>query len=88
MTGEGSQHVYCMVQKLAGEDRKEAMRDEGREDMHWKVNVEVHDPDIGLVSLLSLPTRLISRKTCSFSNITGSIGLPSRSWYSVSTNKA
>lgn len=33
---------------LPDEDRKQAEEDGGRKDMHWKINVEVHDPDIGL----------------------------------------
>ena len=41
-----------MTQELSNEDKKEAKRDEGREDMLWKINVEVHDPDLGIVSLL------------------------------------
>ena len=41
-----------MTQELTNEDKKEAKRDEGREDMLWKINVEVHDPDLGIVSLL------------------------------------
>lgn len=39
-----------LLQQLANEDRKQAKRDAGREDMKWQINVEVHDPNIGLVS--------------------------------------
>lgn len=38
------------LQQLANENRKEAKKNAKREDMKWQVNVEVHDPDIGLVS--------------------------------------
>ena len=39
------------LQQLANEDRKQAKRDAGRDDMKWQINVEVHDPEIGLVSI-------------------------------------
>lgn len=39
------------LQQLANENRKEAKKNAKREDMKWQVNVEVHDPDIGLVSV-------------------------------------
>ena len=41
------------LQQLSNENRQQAKRNAGREDMKWKVNVEVHDPEIGLVSALS-----------------------------------
>ena len=42
-----------LLQQLSNENRKQAKRDAGREDMKWQVNVEVHDPEIGLVSAIS-----------------------------------
>ena len=39
------------MQQLANEDRKQAKRDADRDDMKWQINVEVHDPEIGLVSV-------------------------------------
>ncbi|KAL3135758.1 hypothetical protein ABBQ32_007321 [Trebouxia sp. C0010 RCD-2024] len=41
------QHVDDTMQ-LSNEDRQQAKRNVGREDMKWKVNVKVHDPEIGL----------------------------------------
>lgn len=40
------------LQQLANENRHEAKKNAKREDMKWQVNVEVHDPDIGLVSAM------------------------------------
>lgn len=42
--------IAFTLQQLANEDRQQAKRDAGREDMNWQINVEVHDPEIGLVS--------------------------------------
>ncbi|KAL0043739.1 hypothetical protein WJX82_004801 [Trebouxia sp. C0006] len=42
------QHVED-ANDLSNEDKTEARRAEGREDMHWKINTEVHDPELGIV---------------------------------------
>lgn len=39
------------MQELDKGERKEAEKEEQREDMMWRVNTEVHDPDIGMVSI-------------------------------------
>ena len=41
--------LRCCLQQLSNEDKKQAKRDAGRDDMKWQINVEVHDPEIGLV---------------------------------------
>ena len=41
------------VQELEGGDQKEA-EDANREDMLWRVNTEVHAPDIGVVGISCL----------------------------------
>ena len=46
--------MLCIIQDLPDEDRKQAEEDGGRKDMHWKINVEVHDPDIGLVRAVAV----------------------------------
>ena len=46
--------MLCIIQDLPDEDRKQAEEDGGRKDMHWKINVEVHDPDIGLVRVVAV----------------------------------
>ena len=43
-------YLSVSLQQLSNENRQQAKRNAGREDMKWQVNVEVHDPEIGLVS--------------------------------------
>lgn len=46
--------MLACVQELDNAEQKEVEDDSVREDMLWRVNTEVHDPDIGVVSLSAL----------------------------------
>lgn len=44
----------AFLQELDNAEQKEVEDDSVREDMLWRVNTEVHDPDIGMVSASAL----------------------------------